>query len=87
MLRRIRIRVTFRENKRKSKCIINGISNLPAEQIMFRNEENREMSVAQLFASKYRRLEFAKLPCILVKAGNKENYYPFEVCEILPGLV
>ena len=66
--------------------MIDGISNKPAEQIMFRNEENREISVAQLFASKYRRLEYAKLPCILVKAGNKENYYPFEVCEILPGL-
>ena len=66
--------------------MIDDISKLPAEQIMLRDEENREISIAQFFAAKYRRLLYAKLPCIIVKAGDKEKVCPFEVCEILPGL-
>ena len=85
-LKGIKFRVTHRENKRKSKYTVDDISKKPADKDTFRDEENRETSVAQFFASKYRRLDFEKLPCILVKAGNKHNSYPLEVCEILPGL-
>ncbi|XP_074280573.1 protein argonaute 5-like isoform X2 [Silene latifolia] len=57
-----------------------GISNEPANQIMFSlgNEES-ELFVAQYFREKYKmQLKFPALPCIQVGSSKKPTYIPME---------
>ncbi|KAH9603060.1 hypothetical protein KSS87_014862, partial [Heliosperma pusillum] len=64
-----------------------GISNEPANQIMFSlgNEES-QLSVAQYFRDKYKlQLKFPALPCIQVGSSKKPTYIPMELCGIVKG--
>ncbi|CAB4387407.1 unnamed protein product [Rhizophagus irregularis] len=80
-LKTLRIRVLHRGDNKRSIYSIDDLSKDSADNIKFRDEEERETSVTQFFAKKYgMRLAFGSLPCIKVS----KNCFPLEVCEILP---
>ncbi|KAJ8426313.1 hypothetical protein Cgig2_007836 [Carnegiea gigantea] len=63
-----------------------GLSSEPSNQLMFSlNNQDREISVAQFFKDKYKRLlRFPSLPCIQI-GSKRPTYLPMEVCKIVSG--
>ncbi|KAK9804830.1 hypothetical protein WJX72_007669 [[Myrmecia] bisecta] len=64
-----------------------GITNLGAADAMFENEqENRQMSVAEYFETRYNvKLRYPNLSCLDVGSARKPNWLPPECCDIVRG--
>lgn len=77
-LKRLKVVATHLPYKRK--YTIEKVTAAAANELRFGEPP---VTVANYFASKYGRLQFANLPCIEV--GSKKSYLPLEVCEVVPG--
>lgn len=64
----------------KRKSTIEKVTAASADELKFGEPP---VSVANYFASKYKRLQFPHLPCIEV--GSKKSYLPLKVCEVPSG--
>ncbi|RIA92820.1 Piwi domain-containing protein [Glomus cerebriforme] len=82
-LRNVKVEALHHHN-RKPVYRVKRVTKEPANRLMFHNEvENREMSVAEYFYTKYEiKLKFPNLPCVLV---NRGIFLPIELCYVLPG--
>ncbi|CAI2164293.1 15995_t:CDS:10 [Funneliformis geosporum] len=81
MLKGIKIFVRYRDDKRDN-FTIDGLTRESADTTTFNGQDNKSSTVSQYFQETYgKKLEFGKLPCIIVK---KKIYLPLEVCEIIP---
>lgn len=63
---------------------------LPAEKITFDQETNGgktvKVSIPQYYTTAYNlRLKFPFLPCLGVRGAKGINYFPAEVCNLVPG--
>nr|CAG8488117.1 7207_t:CDS:10 [Entrophospora candida] len=78
----LKIRVVHRgEMQKKRKFRIRGITPTPADRTYFQSEGQEDRSVAEYFATTYRRrLNFPFLPCVVV--NNNNTFLPMEVCEV-----
>lgn len=60
-----------------------GLSKLSAQRLKFRDDQNREVSVAEYFLKAHKiRLRFPDLPCVVCGTGTKPVYFPLEVCHV-----
>ncbi len=48
---------------------------------------DRNITVVYQFRNDYGwPMQYGNLPCLVVAQGRRKSYFPFEVCEICPGM-
>ncbi|CAM8949612.1 unnamed protein product [Rhodiola kirilowii] len=83
-LKGIKVEVTHRDTARSYK--ITGISNQMSSRLMFTlDDSGTEVSVAQYYSQKYKKLNYPWLPCLQAGNDKKRIDLPMEVCMIVKG--
>lgn len=83
-LKGLKVQVNHRRIQSKFKIL--RLTTSPADQTRFTLEDGTEITVAQYFQHQYNlRLSFPGLPCVITRRRNQDNYFPMEVCELVPG--
>ncbi|XP_077504227.1 protein argonaute-2-like [Amblyomma americanum] len=80
--RELRVKVTHLPYPRKYKVV--KITREPAKDIYFESEGS-QISVADYFQSRYRRLSYPNFPCVQSGSPTHPVYIPLEVCELAEG--
>ncbi|XP_077503782.1 protein argonaute-4-like [Amblyomma americanum] len=81
-LKGLRVKVTHLPYPRKYKVV--KITREPAKDIYFESEGS-QISVADYFQSRYRRLSYPNFPCVQSGSPTHPLYIPLEVCELAEG--
>ncbi|XP_077489284.1 protein argonaute-2-like [Amblyomma americanum] len=81
-LKGIRVKVTHLPYPRKYKVV--KITREAAKDIYFESESS-QISVADYFQSRYRRLSYPNFPCVQSGSPTHPVYIPLEVCELAEG--
>ncbi|XP_077510193.1 protein argonaute-2-like [Amblyomma americanum] len=81
-LKGLRVKVTHLPYPRKYKVV--KITREPAKEIYFESEGS-QISVADYFQSRYRRLSYPNFPCVQSGSPTHPVYIPLEVCELAEG--
>ncbi|XP_077491638.1 protein argonaute-2-like [Amblyomma americanum] len=81
-LKGLRIKVTHLPYPRKYKVV--KITREAAKDIYFESEGS-QISVADYFQSRYRRLSYPNFPCVQSGSPTHPVYIPLEVCELAEG--
>ncbi|XP_077491689.1 protein argonaute-2-like [Amblyomma americanum] len=81
-LKGLRVKVTHLPYPRKYKVV--KITREPAKEIYFESEGS-QISIADYFQSRYRRLSYPNFPCVQSGSPTHPVYIPLEMCELAEG--
>jgi hypothetical protein len=85
LIKGMKVEVTHRGANFSKKFKVWGLDR-SADQIRFNDQEGAETNVLEYFVSKYGiRLEYPRLPCLVVGSPDKKSFLPIEVCRVPNG--
>ncbi|OQR82280.1 Argonaute1 (AGO1), partial [Achlya hypogyna] len=82
-MKMIKVRVLHRPTQRPFKVV--AVTRMSAAEMMFKDANGNETSIAEYFAKTYKPLQYPGLPCLHVGSKSGTNYLPIEVCHIVEG--
>eukprot|EP00803_Ostreobium_quekettii_P004715 evm.model.scf_2111.1 EVM.evm.TU.scf_2111.1 scf_2111:7138-18005(+) len=84
LLRGLKIEATHLGEKRR-RHRVKGLVHAADTQSFYNEEEKKDMTVAEYFASKGTKLKYPNMPCVDVSTGHKARFLPMEFCRIVQG--